>query len=322
MASSPATSHGFALTRADQPRYSGIATLLRADYQPTVDDLDIALVGVPSDFPSFLAGTRYGPAQIREAGRITRPVHYATKLQPFELARVADVGDAPVDFLDQARQNALLEEYYGQIIDRGVTPLSVGGDHGVTLPILRAVGRRYRGIGLLQIDAHSDTFDEYLGTKDNHATVVRRAIEEGILDPRRIVTVGLRNTLHAPDQLDWAIEQGVTIISADEFFEIGAERAAQLAAEQLGDGPRYVTLDIDGLDPSYAPGTGVRDPGGLSYRDYCTLLRSQWGTEVIGGDVVEVSPPLDPSGITATLASNLAFELLCLLAQTVSAQRA
>lgn len=297
-----------------QPRHAGFTTLLRAEHRNDLDGLDIALVGVPSDFTVYINGTRFGPAQVREASRMTRLVDFETKLEPFDMCTVADVGDAPVDPLDLLHQNELIEDFFSAFSERGIAALAVGGDHGITLPILRALGSAHRGLGLLQIDAHPDTFDEFLGSSDNHTTFVRRLVEEEVLDPERIVTVGLRNTLWAPDQLDWAREQGMTIISADEFFEIGVGAASAAVQAALGDGPFYITLDVDGLDPSEAPGTGIREPGGLRYRDVYRVVRDLWGRQVVGADVVEVCPPLDPSAQTAIVAANLAFQALCALA--------
>lgn len=303
----------FAPVDSKQPRYTGFGTLLRAEHRSSAEDLDIALVGVPSDFPVFINGTRFGPAQVRDASRMTRRVDFETKLEPLARCAVADIGDAPVDPLDLPHQNELIEAFFARLAVAGTRALAVGGDHGITLPILRALGSTHRKLGLLQVDAHSDTFDEYLGSSDNHTTVIRRAVEEEVLDPERIAIVGLRNTLYSADQLDWALEHGITIVSADRFAEIGPASAAAAVQTALGDGPLYITLDVDGLDPSEAPGTGVREPGGLTYREVYGLVRSVWGRPVVGADVVEVCPPLDPSGRTAMVAANLAFQALCAL---------
>lgn len=310
--------NGFAPADASQPRYTGFQTLLRADHRTELDELDIALIGVPSDFPVYINGTRFGPAQVREASRMTRLVDYASRLEPFKLCRVADIGDAPVDPLDLKHQNELIQDYFRPLVAREIATLAVGGDHGITLPILRAMGSRHRGLGLLQVDAHSDTFDEYLGSSENHTTVTRRAIEEGVLDPARVAIVGLRNTLYSPDQLDWAEAQGVTIISADDVLDMGPAAAAEKARAAVGDGPMYLTLDVDGLDPSEAPGTGVREPGGLRYRDVSAIVRGLWGRPILGADVVEVCPPLDRSGRTAMVAAGLAFQALCAIAVGIS----
>jgi arginase family enzyme len=188
----------------------------------------------------------------------------------------------------------------------------------VTLPILRVLGRERGPLGVLQVDAHHDTHDELYGTRDNHATMMRRAVEEGVIDPSRVVQVGLRGSLYGPDELDWAKQQGFTQITADEFNASPTEATAR-AVEVLGAGPAYLTLDIDGLDPTVAPGTGVMEPGGLSYRECVELLRGSHGTDFLGADLTEVSPPLDPSGRTAMVAANLLFEELCLVADAVTA---
>jgi agmatinase len=305
---------GFQTTDARlQPRYTGLATLLRSDYTPDAAGLDVALVGVPTEFTVFRNGTRWGPSQVREMSRSIRPVNAATGLNPFTRARIADIGDAPVNPFSSDRTNEQLEEFFAALSSRGTRAVAVGGDHGITLPILRALGRTSEPLGVLQIDAHHDTHDELYGVRDNHATAMRRAVEEGIVDPRRVVQLGLRGSLYAPDEMEWARAQGFTEIGAEAFLELGPQRTAELVRETLRDGPAYLTLDIDGLDPTVAPGTGVPEPGGLGYNDCLNVLRGVAGTNFVGADLTEVSPPLDPSGNTALVAANLLFEQLCLV---------
>lgn len=312
------TGEGFRTTSAVlQPRYTGIATLLRAEYRHEPRGLDIALLGIPSEFTVFRNGTRWGPCQIREMSRNMRPFNSATLRNPFEEVRVADVGDAPINPFSLEATNAGLERYFESLLEVGVRPIAVGGDHGVTLPILRVLGSARGPLGVLQIDAHHDTHDELYGTRDNHATMMRRAVEEGVIDPSRVVQVGLRGSLYGPDELDWAKRQGFTQITADEFHASPVEATAR-AAEGLGAGPAYLTLDIDGLDPTVAPGTGVMEPGGLSYSECVELLRGSRGADFLGADLTEVSPPLDPSGRTAMVAATLLFEELCLVADAVT----
>jgi agmatinase len=309
---------GFSPTSAVlQPRYTGIATLLRAEYRRDPRGLDIALLGIPSEFTVFRNGTRWGPCQIREVSRNMRPFNSGTLRNPFEEVKVADVGDAPVHPFSLEETNAGLEQHFGSLLEMGVRPIAVGGDHGVTLPILRVLGKARGPLGVLQIDAHHDTHDELYGTHDNHATMMRRAVEEGLIDPSRVVQVGLRGSLYGPDELDWAKQQGFTQITADEFNAAPVDATAR-AIEALGAGPAYLTLDIDGLDPTVAPGTGVMEPGGLSYRECVELLRGSQGADFLGADLTEVSPPLDPSGRTAMVAANLLFEELCLVADGVT----
>jgi agmatinase len=301
-----------------QPRYTGIATLLRADYRPDPSDLDIALVGVPTEFTVFRNGTRWGPAQIREMSRNIRPVNAATLQSPFSHAQIADIGDAPVNPFSSADTNDGLEEFFARLYAGGTRTVAVGGDHGMTLPILRALARSEAPLGVLQIDAHHDTHDELYGVKENHATVMRRAVEEGIVDPKRVVQLGLRGSLYSPTELDWAQEQGFTQIGADEFARLGPGNAVDRILAVLGDGPSYLTLDIDGLDPSIAPGTGVPEPGGLGYRECVDVLRGTRPVRFVGADLSEVSPAVDPSGQTALVAAGLLFEELCLIAERLA----
>ena len=297
-----------------QPRYTGIATLLRADYRPDPSGLDIALVGVPTEFTVFRNGTRWGPAQIREMSRNIRPVNASTLQSPFEGARISDIGDAPVNPFSSVDTNKRLEEFFSKLYSAGTRTLAVGGDHGMTLPILRALSRSQSPLGVLQIDAHHDTHDELYGVKDNHATVMRRAVDEGIVDPRRVVQLGLRGSLYSSTELDWADAQGFTRIGAEEFAETGPAAAVERILDVLGGGPSYLTLDIDGLDPTEAPGTGVPEPGGLTYHDCVKVLRGVSQASFISADLSEVAPALDPSGRTALVAASLLFEELCLVA--------
>jgi guanidinopropionase len=295
------------------PRFSGIATLLRAAYKNEPKGLDVALVGIPSEFTVYRNGTRWGPSQVREQSRVIRPLNSETLLNPFELCSVADVGDVPVNPFSLEATNRSIEEYFTSLRSIGVRALAVGGDHGVTLPILRALAPD-RPIGLLHFDAHHDTHDELYGTRDNHATLIRRAIEEDIVDPSRTVSVGLRGSLYHRDELTWGADQGISVITPAILETEGIRATASEIDRILAEGPIYLTIDIDVLDPSEAPGSGVPEEGGLSFRQVRDLLRAVRGREILGADLVEVSPLLDPSGRTAMLAANLLFEQLCLLA--------
>jgi guanidinopropionase len=303
------------------PRSSEVATLMRAAQRRSADGLHIALCGVPFDGgSSFRAGARHGPAQIREMSRLIRRAHHLSGVTPFDLCRVADVGDAPVNPLDMGSTLESVQAFFGHIGDAGARPLAVGGDHTVTLPILRAVARG-GPIALLQLDAHSDTQDTMLGQPYANGTPIRRAIEEGLVDPDRTVQIGIRGTLFAADELDWARQQGVTLVTIEELDEVGQDEVIARSRKTIGAGPCYVTVDIDVLDPAYAPGTGGLEPGGMSVRELQGLIRGLEGLEIAGADVVEVSPPLDPSGNTALVACNLMFELLCLMASSTAKRR-
>jgi guanidinopropionase len=296
------------------PRYAEIATFLRAARVPIERPLEIALAGVPLDLgASYRSGSRHGPAGVREASRLIRQVNPTTGVNPYRLCNVGDVGDAPTHPLSVEHSVELVGVFFDRIHAIGAVPLAVGGDHTVPLPILRAVGRE-RPLGLVQIDAHADTFDTFMGTKINHATFVRRAVEERLLDPKRIIQIGLRGTRYGDDDLEYGRASGLRMVSMDEYEAMGRAAVLQEIRRVVGDGPVYVTIDIDGLDPKDAPGTGVPEPGGIAMRDVQMILRGMTGVKVAGGDICEVVPGLDPTGITCVNAANLLFELTCLAA--------
>jgi guanidinopropionase len=298
------------------PRYADIATFLRLPRLDELDEVDVGIFGVPLDTATFRGGTREGPAAVREASRGIRRVHPYSGVSPFDLVNAADVGDVPVNVLDRTAGLRQAQEFVARLQERGVAPVGVGGDHSATLGILR--GMKAAGpLGVLQFDAHADIQDVFFETKDNHATVMRRAHEEGLLDPQRVVQLGLRGTRFGADDIQYGIDAGFTAITFDDYEDLGRAAAITTIKETLGDGPVYVTFDVDGLDPTEAPGTPAREPGGLSMRDCHVILRSLSGLRVVGADVCEVAPALDPSGLTATNAANLLFELVCLVAAAV-----
>jgi guanidinopropionase len=282
-------------------------------------DLDIAIVGVPWDGGTTnRPGARHGPRQVREMSSLIKRVHSVTKISPYELCRVADFGDAPVNPIDLNRSLEDIRTFFNQIVGAGAMPLAIGGDHLSSLPILRAVAAS-GPVGMIHFDAHSDTVDTYFGgLKYTHGTPFRRAIEEGLLDPKRIIQIGIRGSTYSADERDWPIQQGIRIISIEEFEEMGADAAVEEARQIVGDKPTYISFDIDALDPVYAPGTGTPEFAGLTSREVMRVLRQLRNLNFVGADVVEVSPPFDPSGGTALAAANIAFELLCLLAEVVS----
>ncbi len=296
------------------PRYAEIATFMRAARGEIAAPLDIALVGVPLDLgATYRSGARQGPSGVREASRLIRQINPTTGVAPYRLCNIADVGDAPTHPLSVERSVELVEAFYRRIHAVGAAPISIGGDHTVPLPVLRAIAAE-RPVGLIQIDSHSDTFDEFMGTKYNHATFVRRAVEEGLLDPKRIIQIGLRGTRYGDDDIVYGDKAGIRMITMDEFETLGRAKVIEEIGKVVGDQPVYISIDIDGLDPKDAPGTGVPEPGGIMMRDAQMILRALTGREVIGGDICEVVPSLDPSGITCINAANLMFELTCLAA--------
>ena len=302
------------------PRFGDVATLLRAPRVPLEPGIDIALIGVPFDLGvNYRTGARHGPAAVREASRIIRLVHPTSRIAPFDLCEVADVGDVAINALDLSASIATIEAFFHRVHEMGVTPISVGGDHTIPLPIMRAIAKD-RPVGLVQFDAHPDTLDTLMGTRINHATTFRRAVEEGLLDPRRAIQIGLRGSQFSADDASWSREVGMRVITMDEFEALGRGRVIEEIGRTIGDGPTYVSFDIDGLDAAYAMGTGVPEVGGYSMRDAQVMLQSLRGRHLVGADLCEVAPMFDPTGQTALNAANLLFELLCVVADSKAAR--
>lgn len=304
------------------PRFGAIATFMRLPHVKDPAKLDIALIGVPWDGGTTnRAGARHGPREIRNMSSFMRKVHHVSRIAPYELARVADLGDAPVNPIDLMDSLTRIEAFYAKVHAAGAVPLSAGGDHLVTLPIFRAIAKQ-RPIGMIHVDAHSDTNDRYFGNnKYTHGTPFRRAVEEGLLDPRRTVQIGIRGSIYSPDDMDFAEKSGMRVIYMEEFSALGVQKVIVEARRVAGRGPTYVSFDIDGLDPVYAPGTGTPEIGGLTTLEAQHLIRGLQGLDLIGADVVEVSPPFDPSGNTALVGASMMFELLCVLAEAVARRR-
>lgn len=307
---------------AEVPRFAGHATFMRLPAVASAEGLDIALVGIPWDGGTTnRAGARHGPREVRNLSSLMRSTHHVFKTEPFKVANVADVGDVsvnPIDLLDGLRR---IEAGMAEILRHGALPLSVGGDHLTTLPVLRAVAKS-GPVGLIHFDAHSDTNDTYFGSNPyTHGTPFRRAIEEGLLDPRRIVQIGIRGSIYAPDEHDWAKAQGVRIIYMEEFVERGAQAVIAEVKEIIGSSPAYLTFDIDSIDPSMAPGTGTPEIGGFTTREAQQLIRLLDGVNLVGADVVEVAPPFDIGNMTSIVGATILFELLCILARQVERSR-
>lgn len=309
----------------DVPRFAGIATFMRLPHLPVeaaAGQIDVGILGLPFDGATTnRPGTRHGPRQIREMSCLMRLVNPATKVAPYDLCRVADLGDVSVNPIDVADTMGRIERAITAIDGAGVVPLSVGGDHLVSYPILRALGRQ-RPLGMIHVDAHGDTGDEYFGgQKLTHGTPFRRAIEDGVLDPARTVQIGIRGTMYSTDERDWALDQGIRIIDMEEVLDIGLDATIAEARHVVGGAPTYLTFDIDSLDPAYAPGTGTPEVGGFTSREALRLVRGLRGLDLVGADLVEVSPPLDASGNTALVGASLLFEQLCLLAEALHRRR-
>jgi guanidinopropionase len=295
------------------PRFSGVPSFMRL---PMITDpalVDIALVGVPFDGGTTnRPGTRHGPREIRNQSSLMRRIN-ANGVAPYDTLRVADLGDAPVNPIDLLDSLAKIESFFTAIAQAGAIPIAAGGDHLITLPILRALAKKQ--VGLIHFDAHSDTNDTYFGGNPfTHGTPFRRAVEEGLLDPKRCVQIGIRGTYYHPSDFDFARTAGFRIITMDEVMDRGVSDVMAEARGIVGTAPVYVSFDIDSLDPAVAVGTGTPEIGGFTAREAQRMLRSLTGLNIIGADVVEVSPPFDPSGLTALTGATMMFELLCAIA--------
>ena len=300
------------------PRFAGISTFMRTQRHKVSAELDIALVGVPFDLGvNYRTGARQGPSAVREASRLIRRVHSTSGIAPYDLCNVADIGDAPVNPIDLSRSIKMIERFFETIHKANVLPLSIGGDHTVPLPILRAIAKK-APVGIFHIDSHADTLDTLADTRINHATTFRRGVEEGLINPKRVIQIGLRGSRFSPDDIKWGQDQGFTCITIDDYERMGRDAVVKKIREVLGTGPTYMTIDIDGIDPAWAPGTGVPEIGGLTPRDVQVMIRSLQGMHLVGGDICEVAPCFDPTGITAITAANLMWEMLCVLADSKS----
>ncbi len=305
------------------PRYAEIATFMRAPRVRDPRELDIALIGVPFDGGvTNRPGARHGPREVRNASTLMRAVHHVTKVDPYALCRIGDMGD--VAFSRIYELEVCLDdiaEFYARVHAAGAAPLTAGGDHAITLPIFRAIADKGQPLGMVHIDAHTDTWDEFLGSKYMHGTPFRRAVEEGLLDPKRTIQIGIRGAQNSDEGWTFSLESGMRVVFMEEFTELGVAAVIAEARRVVGDGPTYISFDVDGLDPVYAPGTGTPEVGGLTTIEAQALLRGLRGLDLVGGDVVEVAPPFDPSGNTALVGATMMYEILCLLAEAVAKRR-
>ncbi len=303
------------LSGNEMPRFAGHASMFRLPTETTARDLDVAIVGVPLDIgTSNRNGASYGPRQIRSESVLVRPYGMATGAAPFDSFQIADVGDVPLNPYQLDKSIDIIERYYDDILSDDAKPVSIGGDHTIALPILRAVAKKHGPVALVHVDAHADVNDEMFGEKITHGTIFRRAIEEDLVDPNKMFQIGLRATGYAADDFDWARQRGVTVVLAEECWYKSLNPLMQQVRDVIGsEHPTYLTFDIDGLDPSVAPGTGTPEPAGLSASQGLEIIRGCYGLNLVGCDLVEVSPPYDTTGNTALLAANLIFEMLCSL---------
>ena len=308
------------------PRFAGVPSFMRLPYlppdHPRLGEVEMGLVGVPWDAGTTnRPGPRHGPRQLRDYSTMIRRINAATGVDPFATVACADLGDVGGNPADLQDAMARIEAAYRDIAGRGITPMTAGGDHLVSLPVLRALGAE-RPLGMIHFDAHTDLFESYFGGfRYTHGTPFRRAIEEGLLDPRRVIQIGIRGTAYDGADIEWGRAQGVTIITVDEYFARGAADVMAEAHRVLGDAPAYCSFDIDFIDPAYAPGTGTPEIGGPTSYQAQELVRGMAGLNLVGADLVEVSPPFDPSGGTAWLGVSIMFEIMCVLAGAIAARR-
>ena len=300
------------LSSMTTPRFADVATFFRLPVEKNLSKLDYCICGVPWDGGTTnRPGARHGPREIRNASSLVRSYHPISLKSPYDKFKIADIGDCPVNPADLNDSLKKIEAFYKKISLNKTIPISIGGDHLISLPILRGL-KNNKPFGLFQFDSHSDTWDSYFGGfKYTHGTPFRRAIEEELIDPNRYVILGLRGSLYDPNDLKWAQDQGVTIITIDDFYKLGFENCIKKIIKVLDQQEVYFTFDIDGIDPTFAPGTGTPEVGGFSVREAQLIIRSLKNLNFIGGDVVEVSPPFDLNNLTSHVAATIAFEMLC-----------
>ena len=310
------------MTQKNQPlggnamaRFGGPGTMMRLPATTSAHGLDAAFIGVPLDIgTSNRAGARFGPRQIRAESALLRPYNMATGAAPFDALQVAELGDVPINTYSIAKSMDIITAFYDDVLAAGCKPLTMGGDHTIALPILRALAKHHGPVALVHVDAHADVNDEMFGEPVAHGTPFRRAVEEGLLACDKVWQIGLRGTGYAADDFDWPRRQGFTIVPAHEVWYRSLAPLMGEVRERIGSTtPVYITFDIDGLDPAYAGGTGTPEVGGLSVPQGLEIIRGCRGLNVVGGDLVEVAPPYDPSGNTALLGANLLYEMLCVL---------
>jgi len=297
------------------PRYSELATFMRAPVATSLRDIDIGLIGIPYDGAlTNRPGTRHGPREVRNQSSLMRAINHATRVNPYDLCRVADVGDIRFSTVfDIEKTHAEITAFVAAMVREDVTPLSCGGDHSVTLPILRAVARE--PVALMHIDAHTDTWDSFQGSKFNHGAPFRRAHEEGLIDPAKTVQIGIRGAQNISEGWDYSERAGMRVMFIEEVMERGIDAIISETRNIIGDAPVYLSFDIDSIDPAFAPGTGTPEIAGLSTYDALALIRGYRGLNYVGADMVEVSPPFDVGGVTALAGATIMYELLCVLAE-------
>jgi guanidinopropionase len=299
------------------PRFADIATFFRLPVVKDLTKLDYAICGVPWDGGTTnRPGARHGPREIRNASSLIRTYHPISLKSPYDIYNIADIGDCPVNPIDLHDSLEKITNFYNSIASSKTIPISIGGDHLISLPILRALAKD-GPVGMFQFDSHSDTWDTYFGGfKYTHGTPFRRAIEENLINPKKYVILGLRGGLYDPNDITWARDQGITIITIDDYYKMGFSESMKVVKNVLGGTPSYLTFDIDGIDPTFAPGTGTPEVGGFNVREAQIIIRELNNINFIGADVVEVSPPFDVNNMTSLVGATIAFEILCTMTKT------
>lgn len=298
----------------DLARFAGLQTFMRLPDAPTVEGLDVGFVGIPMDIgTSWRSGTRFGPKQLRQESAMIRPYNIQTGAAPFDSLQCADLGDVSINTFSLAESLKIIQREYENILKHPVVPMGLGGDHSLTLPILRAMVKKHGPVALVHVDAHADVNDEMFGERETHGTVFRRAYEEGLLVPSKVWQIGLRGTGYTAEDFTEAAGWGFNQRLASSLWHKPLDTLGKEITASIGDHPCYITYDIDSLDPSFAPGTGTPEIGGLTTMQAMELIRNLRGLNIVGCDLVEVSPPYDTSGNTALTGANIMFEMLSIL---------
>jgi agmatinase len=297
------------------PRFAGPATFARLPRLDQVTSADVAVVGVPFDSGvSYRPGARFGPTAVREASRLLRPYHPGLDTSPFEAAQVVDAGDIVCNPFNIGEAIRSVQDHATALLGTGARLVTIGGDHTIALPLLRAVAAKHGPVALLHFDAHLDTWDTYFGEPYTHGTPFRRAVEEGILDTSAVSHVGTRGPLYGRADLDEDARLGFGIVTSADVMRRGVDEVIEALRDRIGSRPLYVSVDIDVLDPAHAPGTGTPEAGGLTSRELLEILRGLAGANLVAADVVEVAPAYDHADITSVAASHVAYDLVTLLA--------
>jgi guanidinopropionase len=300
----------------DLPRFAGVPTFMRLPHvsldEARIQDVEIGIIGVPWDSGTTnRPGPRHGPRQLRDASTMIRAEHPVSGVRPYERLNCADLGDVSINPADIEDSMNRITTFYNKVLEKGIKPLTAGGDHLTSLPVLRALADK-GPLGMIHFDSHTDLFHSYFdGTMFTHGTPFRRAIEENLLDPKRVVQIGIRGTQYDSEDLDFANSVGIRVIKIEEFFDRGIQDVMAEAREIVGEKETYVSYDIDFIDPAFAPGTGTPEVGGPNSYEALKVVRELSGVKIVGADMVEVSPPFDPSSNTAFLGVSIMFELLC-----------